>query len=129
TASPLFTPTIAASLGPQRPGLDQPDALVARFSADLSRLEWSLLLARSGFDYGSAIALDRFGNIYVTGNTTSGDFPVLSAFRAQKYEAGDPDGQAGYDGFVTGVREDGTLAFSSYLGGAREDRMNAVLIG
>jgi hypothetical protein len=129
TASPFFTPTIAGSLGPRHPDLDQPDALVARFTADASRLEWSRLLAGSGFDYASGIARDRFGNLYVAGNTTSADFPVLKAFRAQKYEPGDLEGLEGYDGFVAAISEDGTLASSSYIGGAGEDRMNSVVIG
>jgi Beta-propeller repeat/Putative binding domain, N-terminal len=129
TASPSFTPTMADSTGPRQPNLDQPDAVVARFSADGARLEWSRLLAGSGFDYAAGIARDQYGNFYVTGRTTSDDFPVRNAFNAHKSEPADPDGEAGYDGFVAALFEDGTLAFSSYLGGYGDDYMNAVVVG
>jgi len=129
TASPSFTPTLRDSFGPQAPGLDQPDALIARFSADGTRLEWSRLIAGSGFDYAKAIARDRFGNLLVTGDTTSSDLPVRNAFRAQKYEPGDPDGQSGFDGFVAAIWDDGTLSSLSYLGGYGEDEINALVVG
>jgi hypothetical protein len=65
----------------------------------------------------------------VTGNTTSSDLPVRNGFRTQKYEPGDPDGETGYDGFVGMIWEDGTLGSLSYLGGAGEDEMNAIVVG
>jgi len=129
TASPSFTPTLGNSFGPRTPDLDQPDALVARFSADGARLEWSRLIAGSGFDYSTGIARDRFGNFFVTGNTTSSDLPVRNGFRTQKYEPGDSGGETGYDGFVGMIWEDGTLGSLSYLGGAGEDEMNAIVVG
>ena len=129
TASPAFVPTIP-SFGPARPGLDQPDAYVARFSADGSRLELSRLIAGSGYDYASAIARDRFGNLYVAGSTSSDDFPMRDAINPRKLgPVMDPDGFSGYDGFLTMVWDNGTIGFSTYLGGSGEDSMNAVAVG
>ena len=129
TASPSFEPTIRDSFAPVRPGLNQPDAFVARFSADGARIEWSRLLAGSYHDVASAVALDRFGNALVAGSTTSSDFPVRNAINPRKFEPGDPGGLFGYDGFVSVVWDDGTVGFSTYLGGSGEDSMNAVVIG
>jgi uncharacterized repeat protein (TIGR01451 family) len=87
------------------------DAFVAKLSADGSRLAYSTYLGGSSEDHGAAIAVDGGGTVYVTGATTSTDFPVLNA--AQRYNAG------GQDAFVTRLSADGNyLLFSTYLGGS-----------
>jgi hypothetical protein len=56
------------------------DAFVTTLSARGDRLLFSSYLGGSNFDNGSGIAVDFFRNIYVTGNTTSSDFPTQNAF-------------------------------------------------
>ena len=129
TASPDFVPTMTGTYGPSRPGLDQPDVFVARFSADGTRLDWSRLLAGSGYDYGRAITLDQYGNLYVAGSTSSADFPVRTTIKPQKHGPTDPYGEGGYDGFLTQVWEDGQLGLSTFLGGSGDDHMTSVVVG
>ncbi len=87
------------------------DAFVAKLSADGASLVYSTYLGGSSEDHGAAIAVDSGGTVYVTGATTSTDFPVLNA--AQRYNAG------GQDAFVTRLSADGNyLLFSTYLGGS-----------
>ncbi len=53
-------------------------------------------------------------NIYITGSTISGDFPVVNAYQSTK----PPD----HDAFVTKIMSPGSpLAFSTYLGGSEDD--------
>src|ERR1019366_5313710 len=53
------------------------DAFVAKLSADGSRLAYSTYLGGSSEDHGAAIAVDGGGAVYVTGATTSTDFPEI----------------------------------------------------
>ena len=63
----------------------------------------------------------RFGDIYVVGATESDDFPVVAAFQ--------PTRGGGADAFLAKVAEDGSgLVFSTYLGGAADDRATAVAV-
>ena len=76
-----------------------------------ARLVYSTYLGGSNQDHGAAIAVDSSGVAYVTGATSSTDFPVLNA--AQRYNGG------GQDAFVTRLSADGNyLLFSTYLGGS-----------
>ncbi|TMG74464.1 MAG: hypothetical protein E6H75_11965, partial [Betaproteobacteria bacterium] len=75
-------------------------------------LSYSTYLGGSGHDFGQGIAVDAHGNAYVTGHTSSTNFPTtLGAF--QIAFAG------GSDAFVTKLNPDGSaLVYSTYLGGS-----------
>src|SRR5262249_45761578 len=73
-------------------------------------LTYSTFLGGSFVDEGDAIALDDSGNIYVTGFTTSSNFPKAHPFQSEYGTAG--------DAFVTKLNAEGSaLVFSTYLGG------------
>jgi hypothetical protein len=61
-----------------------------------------------------ALAIDSAGNVYVTGETTSNDFPVANAYQATRNEPGSAD-----TAFVSALNSTGTaLLYSTYLGGS-----------
>lgn len=111
------------------------NGFVTKFSADGTALVYSTYLGGSGNpvtglggDAGTAIAVNQNGEAYVTGWTTSSDFPINNAFQDQNNIKTSPgtDGSApGCGGeicsnaFVTKFSADGTsLVYSSYLGGS-----------
>ena len=70
-----------------------------------------------GNDAGFAIAVDSAGSSYITGETLSLAFPTTIE------TAGEPDGAETNttDAFITKLNADGTLAYSTYVGGTDRD--------
>jgi hypothetical protein len=86
---------------------------------------YSTYLGGSGVDKGVAIAVDVGGVAYVTGGTTSSDFPTVSAI--QMSLAG-PLAYPG-DAFVSKVNAFGSgLIYSSFLGGGDIDVGNGIAV-
>jgi len=91
------------------------DAFVSKLAAGGGSLLFSTYLGGGGQDQGAAIAVDAGGHTYVTGFTRSTDFPTTSPLQASN--AGDDDL------FVSKLAAgDGSLLFSTYLGGGGQDR-------
>ncbi len=76
-------------------------------------LLFSTFLGGTGGDSPRAIAVDSTGNVYVTGQTSSGDFPLKNALETRL---------SGYSAFVVKVKADGSdLIYSTYFGGSNGD--------
>ena len=92
------------------------NAFVSKLDPAGNGLTYSTYLG-GGADTGSGIAVDSSGNAYLTGNTSSANFPVTAGSAFQTTYKG-----AAYNGsnvFVTKINQAGTvLVFSSYLGGS-----------
>jgi hypothetical protein len=87
------------------------NAFVTKLSAAGDSLAYSTYLGGSNQEYGYGIAVDSSGCAYVTGDTSSDDFPTNNPF--QQNRAG------GWDVFVTKLSADGnSLVYSTYLGGS-----------
>jgi len=97
------------------------DAFVAKISAN-GELLWSTFLGGSGGEVGNGIALDTDGSCYITGWTSSEDFPTHNAFDSS-YNGG----QYG-DAFVTKFASNGELLWSTFLGGSETDESNCIAV-
>jgi hypothetical protein len=94
------------------------NAFVAKLNATGSKLVYSTCLGGDGSDSGDAIAVDSSGNAYVTGYTTSTDFPTVNPLQATC--GGCTAGST--DAFVAKLKADGSaLVYSTYLGGSQRD--------
>jgi hypothetical protein len=90
---------------------DQPlgDVFVVKLSAAGNTLIYSTYLGGDGYDVARGIAIDSFGQAYLTGATDSTNFPTLNPFQTD---------QPGRDAFVTKLSASGhDLIYSTYLGG------------
>ena len=82
-------------------------------------LYYSTYLGGSGGDTGNAIALDALFDAYITGSTSSSNFPKGSPTGSSPYQ-GSYGGDT--DAFITKLRYDGeAIIYSTYLGGNNYD--------
>jgi hypothetical protein len=89
------------------------DVFVTKLSSTGNSLVYSTYLGGLGEDRGFDIAIDGSGCAYVTGLTTSPNFPTVDPY--QTYQASE-------DVFVTKLSNSGSsLVYSTYLGGGYRD--------
>src|SRR5439155_688850 len=101
---------------------DSEDAFVAKLNAAGSALVYSTYLGGSGTDLGNGIAVDAAGNAYVTGRTTSSNFPTANPLQGAI-------GGGGLDAFVAKLDPAGSaLVYSTYLGGGNSDSGNGIAV-
>lgn len=104
---------LQAALQPTFGGSVQ-DAFVTKINPAGSALVYSTFLGGGLGDAGASIALDSGNNAYVTGQTSSSDFPTTSP--TQTTIGG------GNDGFVTEINAAGSQRiFSTFLGGSQNE--------
>ena len=87
-------------------------------------LSYSTFLGGSADSFGDAIAVDKAGNAYVAGGTTSSDFPTTAHSYQPKYAGDNGSGYQGVvgDAFVTKLNSTGTkVIYSTYIGGSGGD--------
>ena len=94
------------------------DAFVTHFSSDGALLS-STYLGGENYDYGSALAGDGAGGVWVMGGNQYGDFPVTGG----AFERGN---RGGWDVFVSHFASNGTLLSSTCLGGSNQDDGSAL---
>jgi len=84
-------------------------------------LVYGSYLGGAGAERVGRVAVDGGGNVYLTGETASSDFPV-SGGAAQGVSGG------GSDAFVAKFDSAGALVYVTYLGGAGSDRGTALAV-
>jgi len=90
------------------------EVFVTKFNSTGSSLSYSTFLGGTSTDYGYAIAVDGSGYAYITGYTSSSDFPTTSGCWDATYNS--------TDAFVTKMNQNGTgLVYSTFLGGTSSD--------
>ena len=100
------------------------NAFVTKIDPAGGAIAYSTYLGGGGEDEGLGIAVDRAGAAYVTGQTSSDDFPIAGARLPGTARS------AGADAFVAKLSASGTaFAYSLYLGGSAEDGGSAIAVG
>jgi hypothetical protein len=100
------------------------DAFVTKIDTNISGtggLRYSTYLGGEFGEYGNGITADNSGNVYVTGKTSSTDFPCFNELQTK---------QPSFDAFVTrldtAMSGVSSLIFSTYLGGESSDRGDSI---
>ena len=91
------------------------DIFIAKLNPE-GELLYATYLGGQDYDKVTGISVDDNGYIYITGSTSSDDFPVKSALQ-ENYGGGS------HDAFISKLSSDGsTLIFSTYIGGEDQDK-------
>jgi hypothetical protein len=123
SGTPAGFPTTSGAFQTDNAG--STDAFVTKLNDTGTALVYSTYLGGSSNDVGNGIYVDGFGNAYVTGSTTSSDFPTSSGAFQTSYGGGG-------DAFVTKLNPAGTgvsdRLYSTYLGGSSADIGNSIFV-
>jgi hypothetical protein len=99
----------------------QSDAFITKFPASGSPLTYSTYLGGSDADQGFGIAVDSTGNAYITGATSSTNFPTVNPVQSMLASAS--------DAFAAELNSAGSaLVYSTYLGGSAGDLGLAIAV-
>lgn len=114
TSSSDFPTTASAFQKSLGAGSGVSNAYIAKVNPTGTALVFSTYLGGGGTDNALGVAIDGSQNVYITGSTTSNNFPTQSPFQ------GSLGGNS--DAFVTELASSGaSLVFSTYLGGHGEE--------
>jgi len=103
-------PTTSSALDRHLDGTS--DIVVVRLDSNGSSLVYSTFLGGNASEWGDSISIDDTGSIFLTGTTTSDDFPTTM-------DAFDDSSNGRSDIVVMRLKENGTiLDYSSYIGGS-----------
>jgi len=97
------------------------DAFVARLDSSGSTFTYVTYLGGVDRDWATDITVGDAGNAYITGFTSSDNFPTTAGVHDEEFNtSGEPDA------FVTKLAPNGNVDYSTYLGGNGDDRGAAI---
>jgi len=98
------------------------DAYIAKVDLAEGRIVYATYFGGNGIDGASNAIVDRAGNVYVTGLTSSSNLPMVNPLQPAY-------GGGIFDAFVAKINSSGTkIIYSTYLGGAGQDRALRIAI-
>lgn len=97
------------------------DAFVSKFKSN-AKLEWSTYYGGPGWDHGKSVVKSMDGKIYFAGRAgecfPTADDPTTNPYYQDFFGQ---VGNDGYDGFIAGLRQDGSRTWATYFGGYSND--------
>lgn len=97
------------------------DLFVTKISTSGASLQYSTYLGGTATEVGGFVAVDSTGAAYVTGQTSSTNFPTVSPFQAANAGSN--------EGIISKLNSAGSsLNYSSYLGGSGVDIPSAIAV-
>jgi flagellar hook capping protein FlgD/beta-propeller repeat-containing protein len=102
------------------------DAFVCKLDNNLSQLLASTFIGGSGHDNSSSITFDNNNNVFISGTTSSINFPYTSSAYDTTYQ---PGGNFQDDVFIVKLDNNlSTLLAGTYLGGSADDFSEAIAV-
>ncbi|HET7889970.1 MAG TPA: SBBP repeat-containing protein [Candidatus Sulfotelmatobacter sp.] len=98
------------------------DVFVTKISANGLTLDYSTYVGGTGNDSGNAIAVNASGDAIVAGGTGSNNFPFTAGVLQKTFGGGN------FDAFLFGLSSNGSLVYSTFLGGTGDDIANGLAL-
>ena len=96
------------------------DLFIAKIDNNNGSLLWSTYFGGNDFDFSSDVKIDTKNNIIIVGVTYSTNFPTKNAFNSTY--------GGNKDGFITKFNPNGSLLWSTYIGGNASDILKNIII-
>ncbi len=96
------------------------DAFAVKLDPTGAAFVYSTYLGGAAQDSANAIAVDTAGNAYIAGETASDNFPLANPYQNTR--------RGRLEAFVTKLSPQGSLMYSTLLGGSGDDRASAIAV-
>ncbi|HUS07039.1 MAG TPA: SBBP repeat-containing protein [Bryobacteraceae bacterium] len=96
------------------------DGFVAKLSPLGNTIVYSTYLGGAASDAANAVALDTVGNAYITGDTSSANFPTRAGFQSIN--------RGRSDAFGLKLNTAGSIQYSTYLGGMGDESGKSIAV-
>ena len=104
------------------------DAFLIALDCNSPKLKFSTLIGGDGDDSGDQVCVDKNGNVYISGNTTSQNFPTTEGVISDVFNGG-TNTSDGKDIFISKLDNSGRkLLFSTFLGGREGEGRSDIFI-
>jgi hypothetical protein len=116
----------------QRQNMGDVNVFVGKFNTAGTAFVYSTYIGGSRSDEAVALAVDRGGDAYITGDTSSDDYPTSHALQSRNRSRCTFEGQRlpCPNAIVSKLNSSGDkLVYSTYLGGNDEDRGYSIAVG
>ncbi len=123
-------PTTAGAAQAKCGGTCSQNAFVAKFTPSGDKLVYATYVGGSATDDAADLAVDSLGSAYLTGHTTSPDFPLATPYQKScTADAASTTRACIATAFVSKITPDGaSLAYSTYLGGSLGSKATAIAV-
>jgi len=101
-------------------GRENWDTFVVKLNPAGDQFLYATYIGGSDYEEPKGLAVDGAGNAYVAGQTYSYDFPMIDAIQSSR--------RGSSDGFVAKLDANGSVVYSTYLGGSGEDGASGIAV-
>ncbi|MCA9954570.1 MAG: SBBP repeat-containing protein [Anaerolineales bacterium] len=94
------------------------------------QIGFSTYLGGAGTDWATSVATNNNGQVFVTGGTSSANFPMAAAWQPQLGPGVcfSSTSRNCYDAIITQLNSNGTMPFSTYWGGTDDDHVRGATL-